>query len=63
MWHRRETRRPTENTNRVLRFSGKAPEKRGNQSRAEGRGAGRWRRERNRDAVAFDDSLVSAGNG
>ena len=28
LWHRRETRRPTENTNRLLRGVGKAIEKR-----------------------------------
>ena len=41
VWHRRETRRPTENTNRLLRGGQMAAEKRGEQSRAEGRGVGR----------------------
>ena len=45
LWHRRETRRQTENTNRVLRVGAKATEKRGNQSRVEVRGVGRWRQD------------------
>ena len=45
LWHRRETRRQTENTNRLLRGVKTATEKRGEQTRAEGRGVGRWRRE------------------
>ena len=44
-WHRRETRRQTENTNGLLRGMRKAAEKRGEQTRAEGRGVGRWIRE------------------
>ena len=41
VWHRRETRRQTENTNRLLRGGQMATEKHGEQSRAEGRGVGR----------------------
>jgi hypothetical protein len=41
LWHRRETRRQTENTNSLLRGVKTATEKRGEQSRAEGRGVGR----------------------
>ena len=40
LWHRRETRRQTENTNRLLRGGQTATEKRGEQSRVEGRGEG-----------------------
>jgi hypothetical protein len=45
MWHRRETRRHTEHTNGLLRDVRTTAEKRGEQTRAEGRGGGRWRRE------------------
>ena len=41
LWHRRETRRQTENTNRLLRSVKTATEKRREQNRAEGRGVGR----------------------
>ncbi len=63
MWHRRETRRQTEKTNGFLRSEGKVMEKRGEQSRAEGRGVGRWISEVPSDAIEGCESPVSAGNG
>src|SRR5262245_11604188 len=62
-WHRRETRRPTENTNRLLRGVKRATEKRGEQSRAEGRGVGRERREVENDAAQSNGTFTSASNG
>src|SRR5215468_5168882 len=61
-WHRRETRRPTENTNRLLRGVGTAAEKHGEQTRAEGRGVGRWRREAQHDAAQTNGTFTSASN-
>ena len=60
VWHRRETRRPTENTNRLLRGGQMAAEKRGEQSRAEGRGVGRERREVENDAAGTHPTFTSA---
>jgi hypothetical protein len=51
LWHRRETRRQTANTNRLLRGGRTAAEKHGEQNGAEGRGVGRWRREVSMDAA------------
>jgi hypothetical protein len=63
VWHRRETRRPTENTNRLLRGVGTVTEKHGEQNRAEGRGVGRWRREVQHDAAQSNGTFTSASNG
>jgi hypothetical protein len=59
-WHRRETRRQTENTNGLLRGMRKVAEKRGEQTRAEGRGVGRWIREVEADAVDANGTFTSA---
>ena len=63
MWHRRETRRPTENTNGLLRGVRTVAEKHGEQTRAEGRGVGRWRREAQDDAARSNGTFTSASNG
>jgi hypothetical protein len=60
LWHRRETRRQTENTNRLLRGVRTAAEKRGEQTRAEGRGVGRWIREVKEDAADANGTFTSA---
>ena len=60
VWHRRETRRQTENTNRLLRGVKTAMEKRGEQNRAEGRGVGRERREVENDATGANQTFTSA---
>jgi hypothetical protein len=60
LWHRRETRRQTENTNRLLRGGQTATEKRGEQRRAEGRGVGRERREVENDATGANQTFTSA---
>ena len=63
VWHRRETRRPTENTNRFLKDVRTTAEKHGEQTRAEGRGVGRWRREVKRDAAPVQCTFASARHG
>ena len=60
VWHRRETRRQTENTNGLLRWMGKTAEKRGEQTRVEGRRGGRWIREVKRDAAEAHGTFTSA---
>jgi hypothetical protein len=40
-----------------------ATEKRGEQTRAEGRGVGRWRREAQHDAAQTNGTFTSASNG
>lgn len=63
VWHRRETRRQTENTNRFLKDVRTTADKRGEQTRAEGRGVGRWRREVKRDAAPVHRTFASARHG
>src|SRR5262249_10488981 len=60
VWHRRETRRQTENTNRRLRGGPTTVEKRGEHSRAEGRGVGRESREGEHDAPGAQPTCTSA---
>ena len=63
LWHRRETRRQTENTNRLLQGREAHGGKVRGANPCRGKGVGRWKREVKGDAAHRHRTFASASSG